>query len=298
MDRGAATALARVFALLEEYPCFPRSWLLVRTHLVPKDIHQLPSAGDFRPLSIMSVWYRLWSGYRMHLLGEGYFSYFSEALRGGLPSRGIDDAVTGPLLHLEATKVLGRDQVNPLHLVSIDASKCFDRIRYPSAAAAALNSKMHPRLVGLLLGFWTQLSRFFSANGFLDEVPLEPLNGIPQGCPLSALVCNCIVQDWHSAVVSPACRALAYLDDRHLWADTHDDLVRGWKRVRIGNIGMDGWPTLANVCTSSRLAMMVCSCMMSNQCQSENMLPRWALTSQPVTTYACILRNRGRPRPS
>ena len=208
------------------------AWLLVRTHLIPKDIYHLPGAGDFRPLSIMSVWYRLWSSYRMHQLGAGYYDYFSPALRGGLPSRGIDDAVPGPLLHLEATRGAGRNQIPPLHMVSIDASKCFDRIRYPSASQAALHSGMAPRLVGLLLGFWTQLRRFFSANGFLDGCGIEPCNGIPQGCPLSALVCNCLVQQWHCHVSGPRCRALAYLDDRHLWADAHQDLSESWKKSK------------------------------------------------------------------
>ena len=144
----------------------------------------------------------------------------------------IEDLVAGPLLCYEAyeTHSWHGEPATPLHMLSLDASKCFDRITFESASREGRRCGLPSRLLGTLLGFWSVMIRSFSVGGYLDEVALLPQNGVPQGCPLSALLCNTIVQDWHGAIEHTPCHTGAFLDDRVLWAHNHPDLLSGWEK--------------------------------------------------------------------
>ena len=190
-----ADSLVGFFRILESALLWPTSWRDVRTHLVPKGSDPEPDVSSHRPLSVMTIWYRLWSSYRVTLLDSSVFSGFSKGLCGGIPQRTIEDMIAGPLLCHESHHALaleGRDP-NPLHLLSLDASKCFDRITYPSAAAAAAKRGIPTRMICVLIMFWHSLRRFLSVGSYLDVQPVIHYNGVPQGCPISALICNCIV---------------------------------------------------------------------------------------------------------
>ena len=227
----AAEALLLIFQCIEATGRWPRQWVSVRTHIAPKDDRLTPPLEAHRPLSVLSIWYRLWSAYRIAMLPQEFYDIFRPELRGGLPHRTIEDLVAGPLLCYEAyeTHSWHGEPATPLHMLSLDASKCFDRITFESASREGRRCGLPSRLLGTLLGFWSVKIRFFSGGGYLDEIALLPQNGVPQGCPLSALLCNTIVQGWHGAIEHTPCHTGAFLDDGVLWAHNHPDLMSGWE---------------------------------------------------------------------
>ena len=124
------TTLSASLTSLNVLGVFPDAWTLVRTHLVPKTDDIVPKVADHRPLSITSIWYRVWGSYRLHMLPLETHDVFGPHLRGGLTGRGVDDMVTHPMLWVEAAAngCLWEGLPTQCHLLSLDAVKCFDHI--------------------------------------------------------------------------------------------------------------------------------------------------------------------------
>ena len=55
----AAEALLLIFQCIEATGRWPRQWVSVRTHIAPKDDRLTPPLEAHRPLSVLSIWYRL-----------------------------------------------------------------------------------------------------------------------------------------------------------------------------------------------------------------------------------------------
>ena len=116
-----------------------------------------------------------------------------------------------------------------LHWANIDATKCFDRLSMVKAADAARNFGLPLRLVTTLVSFWISLTRHLSMVSYIDPIATHPLNGVPQGCAVSAIVCSCLIPQWHDTVAPTHCVPSAFIDDRHLSADCPEHLAAGWK---------------------------------------------------------------------
>ena len=111
--------------------CWPSAMLYIRTQLIPKS-HDSVAVEDLRPISIMSVWYRLW-GRCVLESHSGLLASFDTSLRGGIPTRGLSDTVLHWALEVESAlhsiPLAGTQEPTPVYVLSIDAVKCFDRIQ-------------------------------------------------------------------------------------------------------------------------------------------------------------------------
>ena len=232
LPQPAYQLLIVIYDFIEATGMWPTKWTMVRTHLVPKSTDPEKPVSDFRPLAVLSVWYRLWSSYRVAQLSPDIFTNLDPQLRGGLPGRTIGEMVSTPLLALEATCNNAATPEGPLqtHLANLDAAKCFDYTSRSGALRSARDRGLPHRLLGVLIAFWTRTARFLSAGGHVDKTPLRTYNGIPQGCPISALICNCIVHEWLQAVFHPRCIAFSFLDDRQILAPSHHLLLEVWQK--------------------------------------------------------------------
>ena len=228
----AATALLHIYRAIEVTGVWPRPWRLVRTHLVPKTESPVQDTSQCRPLSVMSIWYRLWGSYHLRLLPAETFARFADGLRGGIPQRGLSDMLAKPALRLEASlNGLTDEDGNAIemHWANIDAAKCFDRLSMVRAAEAAADFGLPVRLVTTLVSYWTSVERYLSLASYIDVSPVLPRNGIPQGCAVSAVVCNCMIQQWHDCVMRTQCMPSAFIDDRYISAPDPQTLEEGWR---------------------------------------------------------------------
>ena len=101
---------------------------------------------------------------------------------------------------------------------------------------------VEPLVVQGLGALWTNCKRFFSAFGKVHDVPLLASNGIPQGCALSVMACNTLVEGWLKAIHDEGGGGRAYIDDRYVTASDKEQLERSatagfeWER-------RNGWRT-------------------------------------------------------
>ena len=247
-DQGKA-ALLRLYDICETTACWPVETHAVRTHLIPKPGTTAKNAilepDTLRPIAIISVWLRLWSKWRLILLGQEVFRQFEPTICGGIPGRTMYPNVLDLLLSLEEAVLCERGEA-PFCCISVDASKCFDRIRPTYALKLAQAKGVDARTLKGLGGFLLQLDRRLSCASSLDTLSLIPSNGILQGDPLSVLLCNFCIQDWHKRVKGEEqlsesetreqtdrkaqVRACAYVDDRTLVTSSMETMQRAWDR--------------------------------------------------------------------
>ena len=182
--------LWRVFSL---HSCWPSSLQVVRTQMVPKSENAI-ALDEQRPISVMSVWYRLWSRAALISIPSETLELLHPHLRGGLGVRTLSDSILTWALQVEgAINSFPSPSTNDpmaLYMVTIDASKCFDRISQQQLLERALKLGLHTHHVSMLAAFHLDLKRVLSYGGLVDEYMYHPTIGIPQGCAMSALLCG------------------------------------------------------------------------------------------------------------
>lgn len=77
--------------------------------------------------------------------------------------------------------------ITPCVLLSLDAEKAFDRVRWPVLRAALLNIGIGPVMLNNIFSLYRLPQARIRINGSLSE-PFEIKNGTRQGCPLYQLL--------------------------------------------------------------------------------------------------------------
>ena len=115
--------------------------------------------------------------------------------------------------------------------LTLDASKCFDRIRRSETLDLALQGGGYSP--DSASPCWvSQMHRVFAAGGLLAKEEVFPKNGLLQGDPLSVLLCNICVSTWAYELVKGQTQVQAYIDDRSIIARTPSDLEQAWNDSR------------------------------------------------------------------
>ena len=97
--------------------------------------------------------------------------------------------------------------------VSIDFSKAFDRVPWEHVFELGKHAGLPEEILRPLRGMYASLRRHFRLGGMVGE-SFSSTNGILQGCPLSIILLNLLMQVWATAVESETpCRARCYADD-------------------------------------------------------------------------------------
>ena len=79
--------LADLFKWCEAHAVWPTPWTRVRTQLCPKNNAPEKEPGAYRPIAILSTWFRLWSRWRLLMTTPDILDRFPPELCGGLPNR-------------------------------------------------------------------------------------------------------------------------------------------------------------------------------------------------------------------
>ena len=223
--------------------CWPTSAAIVRTQLIPKSVNA-HAVSDQRPISILSIWYRLWSRSCLMSLGTDLIQKPNVHLRGGIPSRSIDESLLTWALQVEAAQHELSDcdprkgQAN-LCLLTLDAVKCFDKISQEGVLREARSFGLPDEVVRSLAAFFRSITRVITYAGHVDIWGFHPTVGIPQGCALSAFLCNVLVSGWAYQVAVHATPE-AYLDDRTMYARTPGELHAAWVSSQVWDL-QHGW---------------------------------------------------------
>ena len=194
-------ALGDLFKWCEGVAAWPTAWTRVRTQLCPRDDRPEKQLGDFRPIAILSVWFRVWSRWRLLMTDPGVLDSFPEELCGGLPGRTLQGRMMAFMLRIEQLiyeRAKGGKQ--QLLFVSLDASKCFDRVLQHAALDEALRFGLPLEALRDIGGHMRSLVRHLSCAGALDPSPIVPTTGLLQRDPYSVVLCNVVVMTWVRAM--------------------------------------------------------------------------------------------------
>ena len=148
---------------------WPETLTLVRTHMLAKplgDKKALATEADWRPIAISSVWVRLWSRWKLATMSPQILDCLSPELRGGLPGRHAQGSMLSFLAALE--QALETNEGDHLWCaISVDASKCFDRIDQERVLRQAQELGVEGRTLRGVASFLLSIRRNFSCGPFL-----------------------------------------------------------------------------------------------------------------------------------
>ena len=230
LPKKAACVLAGLYGRFEEWAVWPSMLCFVRTHMLAKELNEqhIGTPADWRPIAVTSCWMRLWSKWRLAMMPQELFDNLDSTLTGGLPGRKSHGTMLEFLLTLEREM----DSLHPEEAqwfgISVDASKCFDRVSQPKVIEQAMQVGFPLRALRGTMAFLTLLRRRFSCGGYLGQDELLPTNGLLQGDPLSVLLCNIVVNTWTQKLQGPGIRLQGYIDDRTVAANDPELLNQAW----------------------------------------------------------------------
>eukprot|EP00971_Amphidinium_carterae_P331663 6465383-Amphidinium_carterae.1 len=229
-----ARVLLHVFYACEYTARWPRQFAKVRVHLLPKERSPSLSPDQYRPISILSVFYRLWGRWRLeHLVRLQVFDQLHGALLGAIPGRNPRERLAHLLLSCEASQVLvpeGPEELgSALHVINLDAKKCFDLLHRQRALHYMERLGVPNYILRGLGGAWQVSQRHLSSARYIDVVPILSSNGVFQGCILSVLSALGFTHDWCTTVERPLVNLQTFVDDRLLWGFSREALEDSWR---------------------------------------------------------------------
>eukprot|EP00971_Amphidinium_carterae_P135172 2679257-Amphidinium_carterae.1 len=210
LSDGALRVLLVLFEIIERSRTWPTSLCTVRTQMIPKTEEPTPTVESLRPISITSVWFRLWGKFRLAQLDPTVHEQLDSALCLGIPGRQTNDKMCELTAQIE--QAISGD--SPVFMLALDASKCFDRINHVSVLEAGRECNIPIPILGVLGSFYMSVNRFMSSASHISSNGIHPTNGIPQGCAWSALLTNCLTHQWAKKIRDCNARPISGLDDR------------------------------------------------------------------------------------
>ena len=213
MPEGIWELLAAFFNALEghENPIWPPALTWGSIPLLPKD--GPPSPLNLRPLTILSVIYRIWAGIRASQLRQWQESWIHPSLHGGRAGHETLDGVFETDLHIELAQEAGTN----LYLLLLDYRKFFDFIIQEIIWGLASWWGMPEGIVRLLRAFYQKLLSVFKFQGHFGN-PWQRTNSLAQGCSFSMMLVNLPVTAWAIAILHNLHKNVAgisaYVDDK------------------------------------------------------------------------------------
>ena len=225
MDAQCSTNLATVFNRVLRDGQWPRATLAARVSLIPKAGAPSERPSSWRPITITSTFYRLFAKACLWRCIQIVLPYLPSELLGGIPNRSSQRAVIRVYLWIEKIICTG---AGSLYGVSLDASKCFDRVSLSDAIRAGLSCGVMPQVLAPIASFYLGHERHTSVRHYLDRNSWNISRGLIQGCSISVLLCCCVMRSWHEAVGPEIC-AYSFVDDRLLLSAEQQQLLVSWQ---------------------------------------------------------------------
>jgi len=200
--------LGMLLNLIEDTGAWPKDLTTGTVSLISKGEGTSPLS--LRPLGIMSVVYRLWAGTRVREVLAWQELWLDSGLHGFRKGHAAEDVWWEQALHVEEALL----KSGSLFGLSLDYGKCFDRIPVHIVMELAIAAGMPQRLVKPLRSLYARLTRRFRVGRGIGQ-EFKSTNGIIQGCPLSVILLNLLVNVWARAVKAevPAACPSGYADD-------------------------------------------------------------------------------------
>ena len=188
---------------------WPRFWNDARVVAIPK-----PGSTERRPLTVLSVFYRVWARRAALHLGQWADGWMPTGLHGGRPGVSAADAVWKVSMDFNDAKTSSRTRC----YLALDQEKFFDRLLLPALHDMAGQLSLPP-VITQALSHYARLKRYVFIDGYPTRFVLHGPDpcGLPQGCPLAPFFANLTAAAWEF-LVKDCCGEdvlpYTFLDDR------------------------------------------------------------------------------------
>ena len=182
--------LAILLNWVEEHSQWPTSLHTAYTALIPKsDSSQEQSPDNYRPITVLSAVYRLWSKFHFETSLQWQEQWAPPQLWGCRTKRGAEAMIYAMALNLEAA---ADETNNYVGGISYDFKKCFDGVPTQFLFESLQARGMSQRIIGPLRHLYANMHRVFKLRGACGNYWTSS-NGLVQGCPLSMIGLNAII---------------------------------------------------------------------------------------------------------
>ena len=243
LPSAAWSYLAFILNLIEATGQWPSSLLEVSLCAIPKGEAAMASPLKYRLIGVTSHVYRLWSGFRAMQTNKGWIAHLiGDCNFGGIPKRSAKQASLLDALSWEEAHFSD----SPYFAAYVDASKCFDTLRYSDLIKVSRALGLSERVLVPLEQWYLHHRRHITVGGW-KQAGFTPERGIPQGCPLSVTMAIVWSLTWSARAVdllaSPApdqWSCVTYLDDYSFGSSSLVRLQRclGWTQEHFRRWGV------------------------------------------------------------
>ena len=205
-------SLCKLFQCIEQNAKWPSPMTKGAVTFIPKEHEdEFLTPDKYRPITILSSIYRLWSAVRHDQLASLWFPYWRHPQCFG--SKGCQSADQLAYQTCQQLQQAQRDQLSAAG-VSFDLAKCFDSVPIALALDVLQFRGAPPAIVKCVRSFYQHHTKFFKLDGHY-MTQFKPTNGLVQGCPLSMLIVSALVSSWleytEAHIATAVCRS--YADD-------------------------------------------------------------------------------------
>ena len=189
--------LAAVLNKIEDGQPWPEELLEVNMAAIPRpDAKDIAAPLKYRMISITSQVHRTWACLRAAQATRGWLVCISNDFTfAGLPGRSAKDASSLDALMWDKAAMEEKE----LHAAYLDTSKCFDMLKVEDLMGIATRLGFSSRVAGAMQQWYRGHSRSVLVRGWLQP-GFRTSRGIPQGCPLSVLLCTVWNSTWSSHI--------------------------------------------------------------------------------------------------
>ena len=216
--------LAEALQRVENEGVWPAALTRASICLIPKGSSDAAPAPQMRPITIMSIIYRMWASTRLRQLKVWQEAWCSPSQHGFRVGHGCEDVLWRFGLLIEDALVGGGE----IFTVHYDFAKCFDSIPHEVTLRLAEELGMPKGICRAMSSMYKGLDRHFRVPGGMGE-GFRATNGILQGCPISVVLVNVLLVVWLRDLGSLNIEGLAvglYADDVSAKTSTIRDIAR------------------------------------------------------------------------
>jgi len=196
----------------------PTFWYEARTVGIPKE-----DSHEKRPLTILSSFYRIWARRHARSISDWIDAYLPQGAYGARPGRSAADCSW----RLQCAIDSHRRRRQPAYVLFLDQRQCFDRLSISQIRKPCQRPNCPPELFKAR-DTYARLRRTIMIDGApMGHILDGPnIDGIPQGCPIAAMLCTLVSAAWEESLRMQLQTGLflSYLDDRAILCHSVSDL--------------------------------------------------------------------------
>lgn len=189
MQDQLVPTLMKTFNWTLDKKIIPPSWREALISIIPKENKDRLDCGNYRPVSLLNVDYKLFTSIlcrRLEVILPGLINYDQT---GFIRQRQTQDNVRKSLLIMKHVR---QEKIKTL-LISLDAEKAFDSVRWEFLYRVMAAFGFHSDLIGTFSALYSKPTARIKINGDLTK-PITLERGTRQGCGASALLFSLFIE--------------------------------------------------------------------------------------------------------